>query len=395
MVRSLGAAISLHSTVALDIVEAMYKNVHKNATPATFWFLLILGVWILNVNVTNNFFRLDSDHDSASSSSSGSFRALISRQPHGGDREQKKDDQHSARPDAFKDLNSATQQNQPTRTYRKIPSRKPGIQRDIVLPGDYIYYQDDSSWDSSPIVIESHKLIFFTIPKVGCTVWKQLFRRMMGYDDWMSQDYNTFQPHSPAVNGLAYLNNYSTAEASEMMTSPEWTRAMMVRNPKQRFLSAFLDKAVGNFHVHIRDRCCPDQSCIEGAQTTEGFLRLCSLCYDDHWRPQNDRVDFKYWPYIDHVGQVESAAQDARELLERIGAWDEFGASGWGRDGTLSIFGTKEASGVGMSHSTYAEWKVWQWYTPATEQLVEDFYRGDYENPLFQFKLGECLTCAS
>jgi hypothetical protein len=394
MARSRSASAS-HSKADDGIVEAMSKTVQKNATPATFWFLLVLGVWILNVNVTNNFFRLASDHDTASSTS-GSFRALISRQPHGGNREQQKDEQLDVRPGASKDLNAATQQYKPRRTeYRKIPPRKPGIQRDIVLPGDYIYYQNEKSWDSSPVVIESHKLIFFTIPKVGCTVWKQLFRRMMGYDDWMSQDYNIFQPHNPAVNGLTYLYNYSTAEASEMMTSPEWTRAMMVRNPKQRFLSAFLDKAVGNFHLHIVERCCPDKSCVEAAQTIEGFLRLCSVCYDDHWRAQNDRVDFKYWSYIDHIGQVESAAQDARELLERIGAWDEFGASGWGRDGTLSIFGTKEASGVGMNHSTYAEWKVWQWYTPATEQLVEDFYRGDYENPLFEFKLGECLTCTS
>lgn len=277
--------------------------------------------------------------------------------------------------------------------YIAIPERKPGVRRNLVLAGDYIYYKDETSWDSVPIVLESHKLIFFTIPKVGCTVWKQLFRRMMGYDDWMSQDYDTFQPHNPEVNGLKYLSDYTLSEASEMMTSSEWTRAMMVREPKKRFLSAFLDKSVGNFHLHIKRRCCSDGSCIEGAQTIAGFLRLCSRCYDDHWRAQSERLDHKYWPYIDHVGHVETAAQDAKELLQRVGAWKEFGATGWGNDGNSSIFESKKASDAGMNHSTYAEWQVWTWYTPETEQLVEGFYQGDYDNPLFQFSRGECLTC--
>lgn len=277
--------------------------------------------------------------------------------------------------------------------YRTIPERSPKVQRDLVLPGDYIYYSESDSWDSAPIVIESHKLIFFSIPKVGCTVWKQLFRRMMGYSDWASQDYETYQPHNPQVNGLKYLYNYSLEEASIMMTSPEWTRAMMVRDPKTRFLSAFLDKSVGNYHRHIKDRCCPDKSCIEDAQTIEGFLRLCTKCYDDHWRPQSDRVDHKYWPYIDHIGHVETSADDAKELLQKIGAWDEFGASGWGDSGNSAIFGSRESSGSGMNHTTYADWQIWKWYTPETEKLVERFYMGDYENPLFQFTRGECLTC--
>jgi Sulfotransferase family len=277
--------------------------------------------------------------------------------------------------------------------YRRIPKRNPEVQRDLVLPGDYIYYSENDSWDSAPIVIESHKLMFFSIPKVGCTVWKQLFRRMMGYADWASQDYETYQPHNPKVNGLKYLYNYSVEEASVMMTSPEWTRALMVRDPKTRFLSAFLDKSVGNFHLHIKRRCCPDESCIGDAQTLEGFVRLCTKCYDDHWRPQSDRVDYKYWPYIDHIGHVETSAADAKDLLQQIGAWEEFGASGWGDGGQSAIFASRESSGSGMNHTTYADQQIWTWYTPETEQLVERFYMGDYENPLFHFTRGECLTC--
>ena len=283
----------------------------------------------------------------------------------------------------------------PSRIYKAIPPRQPPGSRDtmhLVKPGDFIYYKSLDRWDSAPIVVESHKLIFFSIPKVGCTVWKQLFRRMMGYDDWKSQDGETLVPHNPETNGLKYLWDYSVEQASDMMTSPEWTRAIMVRDPKQRFLSAFLDKAVSNDHTHIISRCCPDQSCVEKAQTALGFLDLCGVCEDDHWRAQQDRMESKYWPYIDWVGHVEHAGPDAKELLTKIGAWEKYGQSGWGKNGDLAIFQSTDVASAG-EHATWAEWQVWKWYDPVVEEAVEHFYQGDYENPLFNFTRGVCMTC--
>jgi hypothetical protein len=264
----------------------------------------------------------------------------------------------------------------------------------LVKAGDYVYYKDKDRWDAAPIVVDQYKLVFFTLPKAGCTVWKQLFRRMAGYKDWSLQEYETFIPHNPELNGLKYLYDYSLEEASTMMTSPEWTRAIMVREPKQRFLSAFLDKAVSNDHLHIRNRCCSEKGeCVDGAQTIEGFLALCGVCEDEHWRPQHHRMENKYWPYIDQVLYVESAQRDARVLLERIGAWTEYGASGWGEKGDGAIFQSKEVSGAG-EHATWAQWQVWKWYTPETEELVEKFYQCDYENPLMNFTRAVCLTCS-
>lgn len=278
------------------------------------------------------------------------------------------------------------------RLFMPISPRKDGIRKDLVKPGDFIYYKQEHYWDSSPIVIESHKLIFFTIPKVGCTVWKQLFRRMLGYEDWLSQDGTRMLPHNPNENGLKYLYDYSTEEASEMMTSPQWTRAIMVRDPKERFLSSFLDKSVSNDHQHIISRCCQDKSCVDSAQTISGFLELCNVCDDEHWRPQHNRLDNKFWPYIDMVGHVENAASDAKALLDKIGAWEEYGASGWGKYGNQTIFAAKDVAGAG-EHATWAQWQVWKWYTPESEAQVEKFFQGDYDNPLFNFTRAVCLTC--
>ena len=284
----------------------------------------------------------------------------------------------------------ARQQNEPLPQYRPLPQRHPDTR---VLAGDYIYYKDlGVSWDSAPVVIASHKLVFFTIPKVGCTVWKQLFRRMMGKADWESQDERRGLPHNPTTNGLQYLYDFDTDRATEIMTSPEWTRAIMVRDPKERFLSAFLDKSVRNDHKHIMGKCCPDGSCVDGAQTIDGFLRLVQRCEDDHWRSQNGRVDHKFWGFIDDVLHVESAATDAEKLLRKVGAWDEFGTSGWGSNGDSAIFQRKDSGG---SHTNYAQWQVWKWYTPDSEASVVQQFQADYDNPLFQFKTDNCLTCQS
>jgi hypothetical protein len=265
----------------------------------------------------------------------------------------------------------------------------------LVQPGDFIYYKDDRRWDSAPIVIESHKLVFFTIPKVGCTVWKQLFRRMEGYSDWQDQDGERLLPHNPNENGLKYLYDYPIEKANKIMTSPKWTKAMMVREPKQRFLSAFLDKAVSNDHAHIMGKCCQfmddPQQCVDSAQTASGFLDLIKTCEDDHWRAQYDRVDYKYWPYIDMVLHVETAEEDAKRLLQTIGAWDEFGQTGWSKDHQSPIFGNAAKSAG--DHATWSQWQVWKWYTPEVERQVEAFYRADYENPLFNFTTYECFTC--
>ena len=81
--------------------------------------------------------------------------------------------------------------------------------------------------DQSPIVMADAKLLFFTIPKNGCTQWKQLFGRVLGLDwklDW--KDETTPIVHKPGVNGLKYLFEYPLQKDNEFLTSPEWTRAV-------------------------------------------------------------------------------------------------------------------------------------------------------------------------
>lgn len=148
---------------------------------------------------------------------------------------------------------------------------------------DYIY--ENSDWDAAPVILENYKLAFFTIPKVGCTTWKQMFRRMMGYSNWAAEEYEEMLPWNPETNGLKYLYDFPIKRANEIMTSPEWTRAIFVRDPKERLVSAYLDKGVGN-PDYMRQKCCGDSyDCIRKAsESLKGFLGVATNCENAHWR---------------------------------------------------------------------------------------------------------------
>jgi hypothetical protein len=245
-----------------------------------------------------------------------------------------------------------------------------------VTQHDYIFQK--KTWDSAPIVLERFKLVFFTTPKVACTVFKKLFRRMMGLKDWRTQNSTTMIPYNPKVNGLRYLYYYNLANATYIMTSPEYTRAMFVRDPKERFVSAYLDKAVRNQGSYLIQSCCPNGSCTEGAQSVAGFLKLAQTCLDEHWVPQARRVDEKYWPYINFIGHMDHLGRDAERLLKRVKAWKKYGKSGWGRYGNESIF----MSSDGVEHATDAGQRVDLYITsPELEEQIDEYYAEDYSSP--------------
>lgn len=331
-------------------------------------------------------------------------------------------------------------------------------------------------WDVDPIVIERYNLLFFTIPKVACTTFKMLFRRIEGKKDWAKAD-----PHHPDWNGLRYLGRYPKHKQMEYMTSPNWTRAIFVRDPLVRTVSAYLDKGVG-YHTrqdgggvegdYIKRKCCDikprttdtarnleleqllrrqnDKSssawrkggvgvgghhgilgkmrishpkCIDLAPyekpTNETILpfetfvsAIIPTCPDGHWLPQSHRLRRKNWKYINFVGHFESVYDDAKRLLQHIGAWDEFGASGWGIDNNNNSGrnnNSKESTNVSIFEKNTATHKTSSWTyldnyygnnnrndtivgndgglkaTLNVEELVVRYYQSDYEHDLFNF----------
>ena len=277
------------------------------------------------------------------------------------------------------------------------------------------------SWDNSPVVLEDFRLLFFTTPKIGSTVFKQLFRRMMKIQDWLMDD-GFLIPHSPKENGLKYLFDYPTDRVEVILTDPQWTRAIFTRDPMERTLSAYLDKGVREDGAYVKKHCCgidpqrnvwkkqvvmagnehakiqrawmmkqdqrqhllgvpmggsPAFICDVLNSTTpvswEAFvLELLPSCgADEHWKSQVSPA----LRWINFVGRFDHLAADTRRMLERVGAWEDYGATGWPGG---AIFETNF-----VQHKTSSQVHFDSYYANLTiRQAVQELYRQDYEHPL-------------
>jgi hypothetical protein len=276
---------------------------------------------------------------------------------------------------------------------------------DVVLPElqdeDLVFQPIHSRWEN-PIVIEEYKLVFFPIPKVGCSKWKYLFRRMMGHEH-VSEIL-----HDPSNNGLKYLSSFSKEEAQEMLTSKDWTRAVFVREPKERILSAFLDKVVLNDQNEnenesiFQKRCCSEKTFGDDVEAQNDclarntiedfsyFLQRTLDCPNPHWSPQLGVIDEKWWHVMTFIGYMDNYAADAEELLTSLRstekgttAWDDYGKTGWGEDGTLP-FVMMNTSHLD-EHTTNARDKLYQFYNKCEEAFVEKHWAAEWEHGMYHF----------
>jgi Sulfotransferase family len=274
---------------------------------------------------------------------------------------------------------------------------------------DPMFLQNQTGYGTDPIVLASHKLLFFDVPKIGSTEWKKLFRRMMGLSDWYEKE-----PHNPKTNGLQFLRDYSDEEKEDMMSSPLWTRAIFVRDPMERLLSAFLNKG---FNGHIYYKCCGrgenllfptehmssnptwKKQCeilfekgrkVHNDMTPEDFPfenfveAFMTQCGDPHWKPQSKRIHQQNWAFINFVGEFEHLADDAQCLLEKIGAWEEFGASGWGPDRTSAFLQKNNADHATGTSSKKKDLSAF-FTSRETWEKVMEYLDQDYDFPFFNF----------
>ena len=183
------------------------------------------------------------------------------------------------------------------------------------------------------------------------------------------------------------------------MTSPDWTRAIFVRNPLERTLSAYMDKGLKDRGYFVKLHCCyilnntadfcrkPPFSPFDFPMNSttfpfENFVdQILPECKDPHWNPQYNRLqNSSNWKLINFVGKLENKMADTHMMLKQIGAFEEFGAVGWSEFHNESIFQSNRAV-----HQTGSSNKMAQHYTPYLRKRVVEHYRKDYE--LFDFTI--------
>eukprot|EP00616_Rhizochromulina_sp_CCMP1243_P006700 CAMPEP_0118997614 /NCGR_PEP_ID=MMETSP1173-20130426/62049_1 /TAXON_ID=1034831 /ORGANISM="Rhizochromulina marina cf, Strain CCMP1243" /LENGTH=474 /DNA_ID=CAMNT_0006949071 /DNA_START=81 /DNA_END=1505 /DNA_ORIENTATION=+ len=253
-------------------------------------------------------------------------------------------------------------------------------------PLDLTVAELKSTFSYHTYLSRKHKLLIATIPKVACTEFMRLAFRMNGDRNWRKE------PHFRRDRAPLWFSKLSVSEATDILTDPTWTKAVFFRDPKRRLLSAYLDKFVQHDSYSIKVFqaprgtrftfeqfvkrvvvCSGTQACmVRGARQSQAdglHVRT-----NPHWRPQvyiNGMA--KYLPYFNFVGSFERLENHTRALLEGLGVWEQFGASGWGKDGSLPIFHQNTAS-----HRTGSISLLEKYYPPDLAKQVENAYRMDY-----------------
>ena len=260
--------------------------------------------------------------------------------------------------------------------------------------------------------IPKAKLIFFGIPKAGITEWVKFFRHSLGAKDYLSI------PHFKQDKNQFLLGNLHMDKATELLNDPNWTKAVFLRNPYERLLSAYFNKIIGeNYAYRVFKRGTKGR--IATNMTFEDFVHEISIekeiegkcigptglnvCTDPHWKPQLLIGGLNYLlPKFDFIGNLDHIEEHTKLLLERIGLWENYGKTfDDGKDTILhQLWNSKYAMPVpnrlpnetipgfnqrgqskhnrAQTHSTGAKERLKEYYTPELLEKVRKLYHLDF-----------------
>ncbi|GFH50034.1 hypothetical protein CTEN210_06510 [Chaetoceros tenuissimus] len=277
--------------------------------------------------------------------------------------------------------------------------------RQLEYPPKYPVVQQ-GDFSNEVFVNQEFKFIFFPIAKTACTEWVRFFMRLNNSPLWCSNGYE-HGIHSIKHENIKFMSDYTLEEQTHMMTSKDWTRAIFVREPKKRVLSAFLDKSHNadwfrNFCPAYVSAGGDEKECIERRHDFDFFVKKMTVTLHDnaHWLPCYDYIDKKWWKYMTFISTMKNLSQDAEILLKSVkssvdgvSAWDRIGKHGWGADfkkhgcedsgDSRAFLEAKPTNHQTGASKTKAEKKF---YTPELEKIVENRYAKDLHNPYFHFE---------
>ena len=250
------------------------------------------------------------------------------------------------------------------------------------------------------LTFPSNKLLFCGIPKAGITQWLQFLRFTIGAKDYQSSPY--FKKDTTPF----YFDNMIPRTQRFMWNT--YTKAILIRDPAERLLSAYLDKVANKtgknspFGPNVTFTDFVDILSTPNITKGPNHKTSPSLTFfsDPHWRPQawscglsENIQDF------DYIGTLDNAAYHTKALLDSVGLWETHGKHyrvskpGW-KKGNLAMtfppspllpnetavgFQQEESGMDTFKHNKDSHSKIDEYYTPELMKKVKELYWMDFQ----------------
>jgi hypothetical protein len=227
--------------------------------------------------------------------------------------------------------------------------------------------------------LEAGTTAFVYLPKVACTSWKLFFAQALHGALPADLAYRTV--HDPAALQLPLVGAMVPERQrafAQQLDAGEIALVAMVREPRQRVLSAYLDKIVhppnpqSYFALEVRPAIQRQHGLA--ADATPSFLQFLQWlaagthpgCRNDHWQPMSQLLGLEQQPisHYQHLWRLDQIPQAAAELNRRLGTAIPFPG--------FEALGPRRSSGSqALLAQAFAE--------PALSSLFDQLYARDRE----------------
>ncbi|XP_050709661.1 carbohydrate sulfotransferase 11-like [Eriocheir sinensis] len=182
------------------------------------------------------------------------------------------------------------------------------------------------------LVDDQHKALYCFVPKVGCTNWKRLWMILTGLSQEDNpQDIPEDVPHLLHDQMMLVNQPYDASELQHKLDT--YKKLIVVRDPFERFLSAYRDKLEGGTNKVYQEKVAnkiksfwPFSSHTPKNVTFPEFVDFVTglsdtSYFDEHWRPYH-KLCFPCAIRYHVIAKYETLTEDSERFLRLIGAPD-------------------------------------------------------------------------
>ncbi|XP_054828252.1 carbohydrate sulfotransferase 8-like [Eublepharis macularius] len=174
-------------------------------------------------------------------------------------------------------------------------------------------------------VVQRLRLIYCEVPKVGCSNWKRILLLLTLNLDRDPSEIDQNEIHRTGF--LKRLSSYPSEQQMELLDN--YTKVMFTRHPLERLVSAYRDKLLHNEPYYgiiltneikalLRKNINSTKE-VTFQEFVQYVVTRKPKDLDIHWKPMFALCDPCNIHY-DILGKYETLAQDAKQVLKRIGA---------------------------------------------------------------------------